>query len=102
MLHLVLAQPLVGAIHIRHDYRDVLKPSVVAAGIGWRRPAPRREELRQLDVLFSKAHPRRPHPKTKYAGKALVVLTVHLGFRDLLKIQHAGIELDRAIEIRDR
>src|SRR5262249_42194192 len=87
MLHLVLAQPLVGAIHISHDDGDVLEPSVVAASIDWRGPSSRREELREFDVLFTEAHPRRPRPKTKHAGKALVVLTVHLGFRDLLKIQ---------------
>jgi len=81
----VLAQPAVGAVHIAHDNGDVLEPSVVAAGIDRRRPAPRREEFGQFDVLFTEPDPRRPHPETEYAGKALV-----------------GVERDGTIEIRDR
>src|SRR5215471_3808559 len=102
MLHLVLAQPLVRAIHVADNDGDVLKPSVVAAGIGRSRSSSRREEFREFDVLFTEAHPCRSHPKTKHAEEVLVPLAVYLGLRDLLKIQHGGVELDGTIEIRNR
>jgi len=101
-LHLVLAKPLVGAIHVAHDDGDVLEVPVVAAGVDGRRAPPRRHEFRELDVLFAEAHSRGPHPEAKDAGKVLVVLAVHLDFGDLLKIEHAGVELDGTIEIRHR
>jgi hypothetical protein len=60
MLHFVVTQPLVGAIHIANDDGNVLEPSVIAASIDRRGPTSWREELGQFDVLFAEPHPRSP------------------------------------------
>src|SRR2546425_11528068 len=39
VLDLVLAQPLIGAVHVTNDNRNMLKPAIIAARVHWDRSA---------------------------------------------------------------
>src|SRR5437016_1923737 len=53
VLYFVPAQPSVRAVHIPDDQRYVLKPAIVAARIGRRGTAFRRQVLGKLDELIA-------------------------------------------------
>src|SRR5262245_17423868 len=96
------AKSRIGAIHIAHDDRDVLKPSVVTPRIDRDRPSPRREVLHQLDALVAEAHAHDAYPQSKDSLQALVVLAPHLRVRDFFKTKNVRVERDRAFDVPDR
>src|SRR6516225_3353821 len=51
--HLILAQPCISAVHVTRYDGDVLKPTVVAAGIGRHKVPFWRQILSELNELFS-------------------------------------------------
>src|SRR6516164_1856591 len=51
--HLIVAQPCISAVHVTRYDGDVLKPAVVAAGIGRHKPPFWRQILSELDELVS-------------------------------------------------
>src|SRR5262249_50816378 len=58
VLNLVLSQPIVGAIHISGDDRDVLKPAIVASRIDWYGSTLRCEVFGELDEFIAELHSR--------------------------------------------
>src|SRR6266852_1409372 len=56
ILHFVLAESLIGLIHIARDDSNMLEPSVIATRIGGDRPARWRQELGQLEDLTAQSH----------------------------------------------
>src|SRR5262245_31234935 len=99
MLDLVLAQPLVGTIHVADDERDVLKPAIVTTRIHRDRPAPRGEEFGQLDEFLAEPHPYHPHPQAEHALKLLVDTAGNLDVRDFLERQDTGVKFHRTLRV---
>ena len=61
--------------------RDVLKPSIVAARVDGVRPAARREELHQLDVLVAELQAHDAQAHAEYAEQVLVRRRLRLRVR---------------------
>jgi hypothetical protein len=68
--------------------RDVLKPSIVAAGVGGDRPPLRREVLRQLDQLFAELEGADAGAGAEDAVQALEGFPGELDVIDELKVEH--------------
>src|SRR5262245_6893803 len=67
MLNLVLAQPLVGAVHFTRDDGDMLEPAVVSARLRRERPSTGRKIFGELDELVAESHAHDSHTQAKDA-----------------------------------
>src|SRR5207249_2871778 len=65
VLDLVLAQPLIGTVHVTNDNRDMLKPAIIAARVHWDRSALGRQIFGQLDELSAEPHTHDAHPQSE-------------------------------------
>ena len=95
------AQPSVRAIHIADDQRYVLKPAIVAARIGRRGPALRRQVLGELDELIAETQSGSAQAQPEDALQMLELRTVGFEFGDLLKREDARVKIHRPVQIRD-
>src|SRR5262245_41356538 len=98
----MLAEPLISAIHVAEDQRNVLKPAVVAARVDRDGTPLRGQVLGQLDDLVPEAQPGPPQPQPEHAWQMLELLAGGLEFGNLLEREDAGVELDRPVDIRHR
>jgi hypothetical protein len=98
----VLAQPLVGAIHVAHDDRNVLEPVVLTARVRRCRPSSRRQVLRQLDRLIPEPHAHDTRAESEDALELLVRFARNLDVRHLLEREDIGKELQGTIHVGDR
>ena len=85
MFDFVLAQPLIGLIHVGHDDGDVLKPAIVAAGVHRHRSSFGREILRELDRLASELHPNDSRADPEQPLQPLVIEPRHLDIGSFLE-----------------
>src|SRR5262249_20032626 len=60
VFYLVLSEPLICFVHVRHNERNVLKPTIVAPRIDRDRPALWRQIFSQFDRLISELHANDP------------------------------------------
>ena len=82
VLYLVLAQPLIGAVHVADDDGDVLEPAVVAARVR-REGRPWAQILGQLDEFVSQLQARDARAQAEDARQVLVVRRRRTSFRRL-------------------
>src|SRR5262245_6674158 len=88
MLDFVRSQPPISAIHVRNNDGDMLKPSIIASGIHWHRPALRREIFRELDGFLSELHPNDSSTKAKETLQSFVIRTGYFGIGYFLEGQN--------------
>src|SRR6266404_1815115 len=65
-LDVVLAQTLVGLVHITNDDRDMLKPMIVAARVDGNRAALGSQILNQLNMFVAQLHPDHAGPRPEH------------------------------------
>jgi hypothetical protein len=79
----------------------MLKPAIVALGIGWDRPAARREVFRQLDRLVAEFHPNDAQPGAENTFEMFIFRPEDLDLRNLLE-RELRIKINCAIHVAHR
>src|SRR5215469_11304300 len=69
LTNLILAKPVIGAIHVACDDGDMLKPAIVAEGNGGSQAPPGCQVFFQLDLFRSKLEPSDSDAQTEHSLK---------------------------------
>ncbi len=85
----ILPQPGIGAVHVGHDDGDVLEGAVVRTRVRRDRPPLGGEELDEIDLLGSEAHPGASQPQPEDALEALPGLPRDFVLPDFLERENA-------------
>src|SRR6188472_546580 len=80
----------------------MLKPAVIAACVDWSWFASRRQKLRKFNRFCAQTHSRDPCSQTEHSGQMFITVAIDLSLRNLLELEDGGVELDGAIQIRNR
>jgi hypothetical protein len=98
----LVVEPLVGPVHVPDDDRHVLEPPVVAVRIGGCGAAPRRQVLRELDVLAAESEADDAHPDREYVAQLLVRVAGDLHVAHGHEAEDAREEVERPVHVRHR
>ena len=101
VLHFVLAQNLISAVHVADDDGDVLEPHIIATGIRGNRTPFGRKKLQQLDGLAAQLHAHDADSRTKDAEEMLDFVAGQLDVGDFVKGQYAGVKIDGTVHVFD-
>ena len=99
MLDFILPEPGIRSPHIADDDRNMLEPSVIAAGIYRERTSLGSKVFCQFDELVAQLHTDDPDPQAEDALKMLVIITGHFAVGHLLKREYAGIKIDGPVHV---
>src|SRR6266436_5602244 len=102
MLNFELAKSGVGLVHIADNDGNVLEPAVIALGVDRNRTTAWRKELHQFDMFVSQRQAYHPQAQTKNPIEVLIGVARNFALDFLMKGEYARIEVDRALQVRDR